>query len=128
MSLAPQHCGLFNFAGFFHEQGVAAEGVGQVERRGIFVGVIDGQSFFVVTLRRLKVPFAEKNVGDMANGMSERQGVILLAEKLDGNLVVLEGGPDVLAVPLNLAQSRMGLRRLELVVRCTCLLYTSRCV
>jgi len=53
----------------------------------------------------------------MADGVGKRQGVVLLAVELNGKLVVLESRTNVLPVALNLAESGMRLRRLELVSR-----------
>ncbi len=74
------------------------------------MGTIDGECLFVLALRGLQVPLAEKNVCDMADGMGLYQWFLLLAEKLHGNLIVFEGCSDVVAVLLDLAQSRVGLR------------------
>ena len=80
------------------------------------MGAIDGQCLLIVALRLFKVPFVEKNVGDMADCVGQRQRVLLLSEEFGCKLVVHESRADILAVSIDLAKSDMCLRRMEFVV------------
>jgi len=95
------------------EQGEATQGVGEVERAGVWVISVDLQSFFVAWLRRGELTGSAEDVAYVADGMGKCQRIVEGAVDGDGVLIMLKLCVDLMQVALDAAQTgyRYGQRR-----------------
>ena len=98
--------------GLGFEDGVAADGVGEVEGRGFGVGAVEGEGLDVVRLGEVEEALVLEDVAEVADGVGELEGIVELAIEGRGFLVVEVGCAEVLEVALGFAEGDEGLNEM----------------
>ncbi len=113
-----QRAGFVLTSGVLEKKGKGTDGVGEVERAGVWVTAVDGKGLSVERLGNIEPSGIRVDVGDVADGVREMERLGGCAVDGRGFRVVLEGEVKVAEVTLDLAaggecgSELRGLRRL----------------
>ena len=102
--LLPCGEGGFALAGGAQEQGISAQGVGQIQSFGFGMTAVEQQCFFVVCGGWGEVAVFALDVCDVADGVRLRLEHVESAVEIGGLAGICKGGGDIALVALDLAQ------------------------
>ena len=93
------------------EKRKSANGICQVERRGLLMIAVDCQSFCVAGRGPFQLPLIAEDVSNMPDGVSHAERVVERSQEVHRFLIMVEGGTQIVQVSLDLSEAGESARQ-----------------